>query len=737
MAPPPMPARNSKDAPSFKTENPGDIELFFFDFNEACMTRELTDAEKYKQVIRYIDQKARALWVELKSYDVVGQWAAFEKEVIGNYIADAKNRYSLRDAENIVERTSEFTSTEEFLQYHRDITQVIRFLERKKKISEEEGTRIYFSGFKGQLREDLIRRLMIILPNVHMGGPYDIAEVRTSAIFLLTGTSQGVRPASNLGRSDRSTPAPRVKAEDDLETTVRELKESMASMRAMMARGPPPNNYQGDQGNRTTTGQQVTCIYCREAGHFRRNCPSLAQDLRDNLVRQNPDTNRVVMADGSEVPGPPSMSLKDRVRGQARGTLNRDVPPHMSSTSAAPVLMLRAKSFMQASKSSDKLKTLRPAAYIEEVTEGQSNDEEGAYAIAEAESMLLRHVEDRRKADEELQRAEDYLAELRSGKKVRFAGVEVPTMRTKPTEKPPANVDPAIPAAKPSKSKPAQSGNTGSPTATTAHTSTAQPMDKKNDSLDAPKDGSKLGGDKNFRFQTPIELENGHAAEGILAKLLNEHITVSVADLLAACPDVRRQLKDKCSNKRVPRQDTHISRATQVYMQHHFELRLPPDMPTFGISEDGQSAAMDRYGLRTIRVHLDRLGPLQAVLDSGSSFIAIPYRVAFALGRPFRSDMALAMVTADGKEHFTMGVIPEVVLQVGPVKLNVPIQVTTDGSFDILLGRPFFAHTRCVTKDMEDGSQSITITDPRKGSQYTIPTGVLDDDENMFKVTGF
>lgn len=91
-----------------------------------------------------------------------------------------------------MERTSEFGSTEEFLQYHRDITQVIQFLEKGKRISEEEGTRIYFSGFKGQLREDLIRRLMIVLPDVHMGGPYAIEEVRKSTIFLLTGSSQGV-----------------------------------------------------------------------------------------------------------------------------------------------------------------------------------------------------------------------------------------------------------------------------------------------------------------------------------------------------------------------------------------------------------------------------------------------------------------------------------------------------------------------------------------------------------------
>ena len=735
MAHSPMPARNSKDAPSFKTDNPADIELFFFDFNEACTVRELSQTEKYKQVIRYIDQKARALWIELKTYGIDGGWDAFETEVIGNYIADTKNRYSLRDAENIVERTSEFGSTEEFLQYHRDITQVIRFLEKGKKISEEEGTRIYFSGFKGQLREDLIRRLMIVLPDVHMGGPYAIEEVRKSTIFLLTGSSQGVRPSSNQARTDYGSSAPRVKVEDDLQATVRELKESMASMRAMLAR-PSANTYQGDAAFRSG-GQSGACVYCREPGHFRRNCPSLNQDLRDNLVRQNPDTNRVVMADGSEIPGPPSLSLKDRVRNQARGTITRDAPPHITSNNPAPIMMLRAKSFMQASNLAESSNSGKSRAYIEEVSEDQSEDDETAYAIAEAESMLLRHVEDRRKADEELHRAEDYLAELRTGKKVRFAGVEVPTLRSKLGERSPANVDPANSAARPLAAKQTQSGNLESRTLPAGPTVAAPTAEKKNNDFDATKDSSKLGGDKNFRFQTPIELENQNAAEGILRSLLRENITVSVADLLAACPDVRRQLKDKCSNKRVPRTDTHVSKATQVYMQHHYELRTPLDMPTFGITEDGEKAAMDRYGLRTIRVHLDRLGPLQAVLDSGSSFIAIPYRVAFALGRPFRSDMALAMVTADGKEHFTMGCIPEVTLQVGSVKLTVPIQVTTDGSFDILLGRTFFAHTRCVTKDMEDGSQTITITDPRRGGQYTIPTGILDDDENMFKITGF
>lgn len=259
------------------------------------------------------------------------------------------------------------------------------------------------------------------------------------------------------------------------------------------------------------------------------------------------------MADGSEIPGPPSLSLKDRVRNQARGTITRDTPPHITSNNPAPIMMLRAKSFMQASNLAESSNSGKSRAYIEEVSEDQSEDDETAYAIAEAESMLLRHVEDRRKADEELHRAEDYLAELRTGKKVRFAGVEVPTLRSKLGERLPANVDPANSAARPLAAKQTQSGNLESRTLPAGPTVAALTAEKKNNDFDATKDSSKLGGDKNFRFQTPIELENQNAAEGILRTLLRENITVSVADLLAACPDVRRQLKDKCLNKRVPR----------------------------------------------------------------------------------------------------------------------------------------------------------------------------------------
>lgn len=246
----------------------------------------------------------------------------------------------------------------------------------------------------------------------------------------------------------------------------------------------------------------------------------------------------------------------------------------------------------------------------------------------------------------------------------------------------------------------------------------------------------KSGGDKNFRFKSPIEAQNSDASNWILKAILSSQISVLAADLLSACPRVRQELKEQCSGKRVPRTGIEEGKTNPVFMQQSPNY-VPTSTPKFGVSSTGGIAAMDRFGLRTIKVHLDRIGPLQAILDSGFSFIAIPRRVSNALQQPYRSDKLVRMTTADGNNHWTLGFVPEAILSVGSVKLSVPLQIVDNGDFDILLGRPFIALTRCITRDRQDGSQTITIKDPETDDEYTIPTAVLSDTENLFNLQDF
>lgn len=728
-----MPLRNSKEAPSFSTDHPIEIDIFLYDFEQLSKAKGLTDKEKIENVTVYTDQRARDLWTCLDTYQG-DSWEAFKKEVLEQYIADPDNRYSIRDLENVVGHAKEFRSTAEYLEYHRDFTVISQEMVKKEQITKIDAEKLYLSGIKGGFREEVLQRLMITHPTIYRGGPYPIATVRAAVLFLLKGSLQASSATTLVSTSvASSTASVTPKAEESsLESTVMELKQGFESIRAMLTR-QGAGSYRDNQFSNGQQAQSNICNYCRESGHYRRNCAAYAQDLRDNLIRINPDNNRISMADGSEILGPPTLSLKDKVRNQSRGTLNRDTPPHMSNGSTAPVLMLRADAYEQPEPG--KALVRASTAYIEELKDDQPQDEQRAVEISEAESYVARVVEDKRKADDELKKAEMRLTELRSGKKVRFSGVEVPTLASAAQGFRNETVDPGTAASRPTLRQP-EKAPTGGPTTTTAHTTAVTIANKSTRTDDLKPNTSKVGGDKSYRFKSPIEAQNSDASNWILKALLSTQISVSAADLLSACPKVRQDLKEQCSGKRVPRTDSGESKANAVFMQHGPQY-VPTSTPKFGVSSTGGVAAMDRFALRTIKVHLDNVGPLQAILDSGSSFIAIPRRVSNALQRPYRSDKLVRMTTADGNNHWTLGLVPEAILTVGPVKLSVPLQIVDNGDFDVLLGRPFFALTRCITRDTQDGSQTITIKDPDTHDEYTIPTAVLSDKENLFDLQDF
>ena len=70
----------------------------------------------------------------------------------------------------------------------------------------------------------------------------------------------------------------------------------------------------------------------------------------------------------------------------------------------------------------------------------------------------------------------------------------------------------------------------------------------------------------------------------------------------------------------------------------------------------------------------------------------------------------------------TMGVLENLKISVGPVELQLQVQVMKDAPYDMLLGRPFYALAQCVTKDYTSGDQYITITDPNTKHEIMIPT---------------
>ena len=110
------------------------------------------------------------------------------------------------------------------------------------------------------------------------------------------------------------------------------------------------------------------------------------------------------------------------------------------------------------------------------------------------------------------------------------------------------------------------------------------------------------------------------------------------------------------------------------------------------------------------------------ILDQGCQIIAISKAVWEALGVPVLNERQISMTAANSTVERSIGLIPRLKLQFGPVEMVVQAHVMNNAPFNVLLGRLFFQAGWCRTTDFANGEQHITLTDPRTKADITIPT---------------
>ncbi|KDQ13317.1 hypothetical protein BOTBODRAFT_111558 [Botryobasidium botryosum FD-172 SS1] len=112
----------------------------------------------------------------------------------------------------------------------------------------------------------------------------------------------------------------------------------------------------------------------------------------------------------------------------------------------------------------------------------------------------------------------------------------------------------------------------------------------------------------------------------------------------------------------------------------------------------------------------------ECVLDQGAMIVVMRKDVWERSGVPMRQDMVLTMENANNSTNETIGFLPEVQFGFGGIPIWLKVQVVDNAPFEILLGRPFFSLTSCVTNDYISGEQRITLTDPESGKALTFAT---------------
>jgi hypothetical protein len=80
------------------------------------------------------------------------------------------------------------------------------------------------------------------------------------------------------------------------------------------------------------------------------------------------------------------------------------------------------------------------------------------------------------------------------------------------------------------------------------------------------------------------------------------------------------------------------------------------------------------------------------------------------------------MQSANGSHDESLGLVENLQLEIGGMKLHVQAHVIHNPAYNVLLGRPFDILTALHIKNYHNGLQTITITNPNSSKMVSIPT---------------
>lgn len=296
--------------------------------------------------------------------------------------------------------------------------------------------------------------------------------------------------------------------------------------------------------------------------------------------------------------------------------------------------------------------------------------------------------------------------------KLKFDGVELPSRRKPAVPKPkdiakPAKVTakaPAKPGPMPDKPKPKPLPAVPNPVKTPA-----KPEAKPSSYNKAP-------------------IEDGVNVEGMIDNLLDTSISLPLRALLAASSPCRLRMRELCTGKRryeavAALQDIiqDANDQTMLCMEGHHQYSLD-DLQGLNRGTDGQITASEAEKLKCFYPLVGGKRHYEALVDGGSSIVAVRKDVWLDLGIPLDHGRIMTMENASNGRNDSLGTISNLEIRVGEVRIHVQAIVMERGPYEILIGRPFFRLAKSLIKDDLNGAQTLTLTDVNSGASITIPT---------------
>ena len=672
MAPVDWPMSYSRDAPHFTDDVIG-FKTFFDAVDEWGRRAQASESDKMKWACRYAGIESES-WETVPAYtDAAATFQQFRDQVRASYPhLDDNRRYTFNDLEVLIRRYQSYRdmTREEFGRYTRDFTTITKYLKTTQNLSDKEIGRRYLDGFPHIVRAHVLRRLEFTKQAIVPTDGYVFDDINETAAFIFSG-------GGSAYQAPELVPIPAQPASSD-NTTMQEILKTMQSFAAALQhqRQPPPSlpapvlypqapapgvavqNVPRYAPATYDTSAPQNCVFCSAPDHYIRDCPAVADYLQRGMITRN-EAGKIVLPDGRFPPRTlPGKNMRDRVDRfwEAQGIQGKG--PTVSTH------------FLETEEN-----IIFPvdASLFKEAEE--NDDPEGA--TLEEQIKVLQ-------------------AQLNS-RKAKFDGVEIPK-----------------------KNITASDGQQPPPAGPTIHSRPKNPAPNSRPQgpmkpITMP---PKASDEHKHRYQAPVE--NAVKVSELVERTLDAKITVSARELLATSPEIRRQVKDLVTGKKVATNSLEVESADSYLSALHNDA--PPRLDVSKYDPDASTTAPHSLPLRVI---YPTFGPgviPECILDGGAQVVVMRRDIWEQLRVPLAPHKAMKMESANSGTTLTLGMVQNLPVTLGDITIHLQIQVVDNAPFEVLLGRPFFAITRCTESNLAGGSHVIELIHPKTKEPSLFPT---------------
>ena len=732
-----MPARGERAAPTFDKTKPRELTRFFNEleylFNRAAIE---SDTDKKVQVVRYVDFEVEEIWKTFPEFkDELKTYQDF-KEAILKYYPDASGDYvySLRDVDLLVGERQRLgiNNTNDLSDYHLQFLAITSWLIDKKQLGDLEQQRAYIRAFQPTLLVAIINRLQMKFPDHHPNIPHQIHVVYEAAQFVLQGSAIPTQTYSSTFPQHNTTSSISVaKNEPDIKSE--NFNSLFSEFTKTIERALKENNRRPFTGNNSSPNRSAGCTFCGGECYIR-DCKHVDEYIRAGKCRRNHE-GRVVLPSSAYVPREiPGNYLKDRIDEWHRRNPNQ--------LAAASLVNMISKSIVYRNPSN-------PDTFQLSTSDRIAALEAELYNLRARKTSYVPPVRTRAQVARAARIEEDSDAEneaaLRADRRPRVEEVEeVPDIVTQPTSaitEPVINSQPIQPSIEPEHPyrnardaaySPPSSQNVGAPNKATGPNKKSDPA-----------------------YKTLPPVHDPAIAVQVYKRSMESPITITQRELLSLAPEIRSQVRDATTTRRIPNNPQNIAQnLLDTEEDDPSDQNITPILPSFTIPSahrrtppegsivipdpienyvrslrpneapdpDRLTVAKESSAVRSIFSLVDCSQKKECILDPGCQIIAMSEDTCHDLGLAYDPRIRLNMQSANGNYDMSLGLARNVPFHIASIALYMQVHVIRSPAYDILLGRPFDILTESVVRNFANEDQTITINDPNTGKKVTIPT---------------